>query len=67
VNHALALLGWLEMPEQDQPPESIWLDEAALAQHFQDIRERYQSEGAGDAVEDRPMVENDLVRGLRRG
>jgi hypothetical protein len=66
----MSVLGWLEMQEEDQPPQEIWLDSEKLELHFQAVRERYQSESNGNTekVEEPEggMMENELMKGWRK-
>lgn len=58
------------MPEDDQPPEEIWLDNEALTSHFQAVKEKWKAEygsGSGDTVESAPMTDNELAKEWRRG
>lgn len=60
----MAVLGWLELPEDDTPGEDIWLDQEAIAKHFKDVKDRYRekrdqrSEG-WEEIEERPLFEVD--------
>ena len=56
----------MEMTEEDQPPEEIWLDGERLAAHFEAVREKYQSRASGSEVAQEDMTENEAVKGLRR-
>lgn len=68
VNHALAVLSWMELPDDQQPPESIWLNPKALNEHFERVTERIKGEGRGgmEPIEDMPMMQNELTAELRR-
>jgi hypothetical protein len=61
IGHALAVHGWLELPDDDQPPQSIWLDTEALIDHFDRIRERHKNPGM-ESVDDGPLSQNDLTK-----
>jgi hypothetical protein len=64
IRHALAVLGWMELPEDDQPPETIWLDGEAIAEHFERVNDRYKAKSQGmEVVED--LEQNQLTKGLR--
>lgn len=57
------------MPEKDQPPESIWLNDEALQLHFERVKASYSS-GSTDALEEvpqAPLSQNELTKGLRSG
>lgn len=62
------MLGWLEMKEEDQPPEAIWLDPEAIQGHFEKVKEKYEAQSAGNEVvsESGDYAENEAVKGLRR-
>jgi hypothetical protein len=64
----LTLLGYWEMPEDDQPSEDIWLDDKALSEHFESVRAKYRSKYGKDSedVPDAPMEQNELTASLRR-
>lgn len=54
------------MSDADQPPEAIWLDDEALSEHFQRVRERYASPSGTSTADDvAPLEQNELTRGLR--
>ncbi len=65
------MLGYYELPEDDRPPERIWLDDTALADHFESVSERYRkprdSRGGGDweAIPD-DFAQNELTAQFRR-
>jgi hypothetical protein len=66
VAHALSVLGWLELSEEDRPPEEIWLDAELVNAHFEVVSERYKNESAGmETVPEAEMTENELTKGLR--
>lgn len=53
-----------------RPPEEIWLDDEALADHFDAVKSRLSQgngSGSGDAEWEDPPVQNELTRGLRKG
>lgn len=66
MSHALSVLGWLEMTEDDQPPEEIWLDPEAIAAHFETVREKYEQKAQGVEVPEGDLADNEITRGLRR-
>lgn len=55
------------MPEKDQPPRRIWLDDEELEAHFDRLREKYGRDSDDDRNwEDVPQFEeNELTKGLR--
>lgn len=62
------MLGWFELPEEDQPPQWIWLDDEKISAHFAGVRERYGSK-SGAGMESVPQSEsepNELTASLRR-
>jgi hypothetical protein len=71
VSHALTVLSWMEMSDEDQPAEEIWLSPEDLAGHFASVRERHAAGSGGDEVEQVPMWDNedpatqDEIRRLR--
>lgn len=65
ISHALQVLGFMELGD-DQPPEEIWLDQEALSAHFDSVREKWAAGSSGDAVQDAPMTENELAKEWRR-
>lgn len=64
-------MSWFELPEDDQPPEEIWLDDEELAGHFETVRMRYRMESGAGGVEpiDDPgdLESNELTAALKRG
>ena len=59
------VLGFSEMPDDDQPPESMWLDDEALVDHFESIKQKYRDKSNGtESVPD--GVQNELTKGIRR-
>lgn len=63
----MSVLGWLEMSSDDQPPEAIWLDNEALDAHFTAVKAKYQVSRSGEEVEQVPLEQNELTKGLRSG
>lgn len=58
----MTLLGWWEnLPTKDQPPEELYGDDKALADHFTAVRARNDPNG-GDQDEVVPMTRNEAVR-----
>lgn len=59
----MAVLRWMELREEDQPLPEIWLDDEALAEHFERVRAKYATDrDDGEDVGD--MVENELTKGI---
>lgn len=54
----------MELPEDDQPPQSAWLDDEALVEHFRRVRDRYKSGGSGSEVVPE-LDQNELTKGWR--
>lgn len=63
IRHALNVLSWLEMREEDQPSPEIWLNSEAINAHMERIQEKYRSPD-NETVED--LDQNELTRNLRR-
>lgn len=59
------VLGFYEMRAEDQPPEHLWLDDDALAEHLERISDRHRSGAEWSEVPDAPLEQNELTRGLR--
>lgn len=60
----MAVLGWMELPEDDMPEEELWLDQEAITKHFADVKARYrqkreESSGEWEQIEERPTFEVD--------
>lgn len=66
VNHALSVLSWMELPDESQPPEQIWLNPEALNAHFERISREAKGSGGREPVEQVPMMENEYTSSLRR-
>lgn len=62
------VLGWFELPDDDRPPERIWMDDEALSEHFERVRGRYRSDSRGPEWEEIPgdLQQNALTTNLRR-
>jgi hypothetical protein len=50
--------------DEDRPPEEIWLDGEAIQDWFARVKERRDSETAGE--ESVPMDQNEATKGLRQ-
>jgi hypothetical protein len=66
----MSVLSWLELPDEDQPREAIWLNDEALDEHFAKVKERYASK-AGGGMEDVPaagaqMQDNEITRAFMK-
>lgn len=63
----MTVLAWLEMAEEDQPPESIWLNDEELNEHFERVKRRYQDKASGmETVPEADMQDNEFVQRLMR-
>lgn len=65
----MTVLSWFELPDEDRPPERIWLDDEALNQHFGAIQERYRSGSGGEdweSIPDAEFEQNEVTAGFRR-
>jgi hypothetical protein len=58
------------MTDDMRPPQEIWLDDEAIADHFDSVKARLSS-GSGNAGSSEDWeevpVQNELTRGLRKG
>lgn len=61
------ILSWYELPDEDRPPERIWLDDDAIESHFE-AREQERSSKSGDSslVPQAGMERNELTADLLR-
>jgi hypothetical protein len=66
ISHALTVLSWFELPEDDQPPEHIWSDAEAVNDHFTMVRERHKNPGLESIPEGGEMMQNALTADLKR-
>lgn len=55
------------MPEKDQPPQRIWLNDEAINEHFERLKASYANGGTGDDGEVVPLQQNEMTKGLRSG
>jgi hypothetical protein len=63
------VLGWFELPDEDQPPQEIWLDDEKLAAHFEKVRDRYRSASGNSGMESVPQADlpqNELTASFKR-
>ena len=59
----------MELREEDQPAEELWLDSDALAMHFDAVKERWKSGSSGEeweTIDGGGMQENDLAKDIRK-
>jgi hypothetical protein len=66
----MTILSWMEMTEEDQPPEEIWLNSEAISEHFDHVRQRYRDKSGG-GMESVPeagteMQDNEFVKSLMK-
>lgn len=58
------------MSDEYQPPEEIWLDDEALADHFDNVKRKMRNPSSGgddwESIDD-PGSQNELTRGIRKG
>ena len=57
MNAAMAVLGMLELPEEDQPPMEIWHHQERLNEWFAAMKQRREDRMKG--VEMEPIDDND--------
>ena len=65
----MTVLGLLELPEEDVPPEEIWHSEDRMKEWFDAIKQRREDKARGfdpvpDADEEEDMTENAAVADL---
>jgi hypothetical protein len=66
ISHALTVLSYFELPDEDRPAEEIWLDDEALAAHWDAVNERHRSSSGVEAVPQADMQQNELTADFRR-
>lgn len=67
MNHALSILNWMELPDEDRPAEHIWLDAELLDDHFTSLASRREAKAQGmETVDDAPMMQNEITKSWRR-
>jgi len=56
------------MREEDQPAEHLWLDDDAIREHFERVKERWAAGASGmEPIEDPgSMEQNETTKHLRR-
>lgn len=64
IYHALVIIGWQEnLPDDEMPPENIWLDNSALRDWFKSVKaQRDLDADPKRQIED--PVQNDAARSL---
>ena len=58
---ALTVLGFLELPEDEVPPELIWHHEDRLDEWFEAVKERRKNPDSGPPMEEVPTTSNELA------
>lgn len=53
------------MPEDQQPPERIWLNDKALEAHFKMVRDA-QRPGSSESIQIPDMDQNEITKELTR-
>jgi len=60
------ILGFFELPKDEQPPDEIWLNDEEIAAHFERIDEARDARVQGmEPIDETPLVQNELTRTLR--
>lgn len=66
ITAALVVLGFMELPEDDVPPELIWHHDARLNEWWDEVKERRKSGASGRSdLEDVPTTENEMAEQYR--
>ena len=62
------MLGYFELPEDEQPSELIWGNDTALETWFSSVKfRRANPDKHMEPIADAPMTQNDLTAGLLGG
>lgn len=61
MTSALVVLGFLELPEEDVPPELIWHHDSRMETWWEEVRERRANPRSNEPMEDVPTTDNDLA------
>ena len=68
ISHALMVLGFFELMDEDRPAERIWLDDEALTHHFNQVAERRGVSARGDGdMAPVDLTQNELTAEFRSG
>lgn len=61
------ILGWMELKEEDVPPQHMWLDNEALSDHFERVKEKAGRPAGMEEIEEQhgEMTQNEFTRGLK--
>lgn len=65
MSAALAVLGFLELPEEEVPPELIWHHDSRMEEWWEAVKENRKNPGSAAPMEDVPQTENELAKGFR--
>ena len=63
------IMGYYEMPEEDRPPEAIWLQGKLLTEHFDRIKAKYKAKASGmEPIEvmGGETIQNPFTAGIKR-
>lgn len=65
----MGVLGWMELPEEEVPPQRIWHHEERLSEWFEAVTQKRKDRASGMSFEDidegAGMTENEAAAGLR--
>lgn len=65
ISTALQVLGFIELPEDEVPPEKIWHHDERMTEWFQAVKERREARSKGqEPIPDveADMTENEIVQ-----
>lgn len=70
INSAMAVLGWMELSEEEVPPRRFWHNEERLREWFDSVQQRREDRASGQDYEAVPdgddgMTTNEAASGLR--
>lgn len=65
------MLSYFELPDDERPPEHLWLDDEALSSHWENVeqkREQKWGSGSSEAVPEAngPLEQNELTAGFKK-
>lgn len=67
IHAALRVLGLMELPEDEIPPEHIWHHSERMAEWFEAVKaKRADRIGNIDVPDGEDLAENELTRGLKK-
>lgn len=70
ISAALQVLGFIELPEDEVPPEAIWHHDERMAEWFEAVKERREARSSGrEPISDveAHMTENQIAEELTGG